>query len=192
MRAGAILFGIMLIGVVTAGYTSTLLGKERNIKTSTADESSFANFDEAIVEHYDLSLNIDFNQKIFFGRQKLHFRTQQFNIKTIYLDIEDLKIKNITDSSGRQMPFEIENPNPNIGKRLKITIPPKWIIYETFVLTIDYETSVPSKIYPGIYRIYFSIFWIKIFPKIYPGYPGSKLVKNNYQKKIIKLRITLL
>ena len=30
--------------------------------------------------------------------------------------------------------------------------------------------------YSGISRIYFSIFLIKIFPKIYPGYPGSKLV----------------
>ena len=39
------------------------------------------------------------------------------------------------------MPFDIENPNPNIGQRLKITIPAKWIIYETFTLNIDYETS---------------------------------------------------
>ena len=55
---------------------------------------------------------------------------------------------------------------------------------------------VPSKIYPGLSGGYpeyiFRFFLIKFFPKIYPGYPGSKVSKNNYQKKIIKLRITLL
>ena len=121
--------------------SSSFLKNEDKLIGNSLDESSFANIDEVKVEHFDLKLNIDFNSKIFVGTQQLTFRTQEFNVKTIYLDIEDLKIKNVTDSSETIMPFEIENPNPKIGQRLKITIPAKWIIYETFTLNIDYETS---------------------------------------------------
>ena len=39
------------------------------------------------------------------------------------------------------MKFEIENPNPKIGQRLKITVPAKWFEYVSFELIINYETS---------------------------------------------------
>ena len=135
MKAGAIVLAIVLFTSIAYGYGMNQL------EGSNIDESSFANIHEVKVEHFDLKLNVDFNKQIFIGQQKLKLRTQAFNVNTVDLDIEDLKILNVTDTSGKPMKFVIENPNPRIGQRLKITVPAKWFEYVTFELVIDYETS---------------------------------------------------
>ena len=52
--------------------------------------------------------------------------------------------------------------------------------------------NVPSKIYPGDIPDIFFDFFNKSFHENISGISGVKVSKNNYQKKIIKLRITLL
>jgi leukotriene-A4 hydrolase len=91
-----------------------------------------------------LELEIDFDNKIFHGRQTLHMRTHKFDVKKVYLDIRDITVLNITEPSGKVLDFEIDNPNPNLGQRLKITIPTEWIEFETFQLIIDYTTSTSA------------------------------------------------
>lgn len=135
MRVGAILLVLVLCASFAWG------NGEVEVSKKIIDESSFANLEDVIAEHFHLKLNIDFEKRIFTGVQRIKLRTQILLVNTVYLDIEDLKIFNVTSPNGNVLKFEVENPNPNIGQRLKVTIPTKWFEYESFELIIHYETS---------------------------------------------------
>jgi len=140
-KATAIVFGAVLIIAVVFGYTA-YSSHNSTLEGLTLDPSSFANIDQVRTEHFDLKLNIDFDNKVFNGTQTLHMRTHAFDVKHVYLDISDITVFNVTDTSGAALDYEIDNPNPNLGQRLKINIPTKWIELETFKLIIDFQTSV--------------------------------------------------
>ena len=79
---------------------------------------------------------------------------------------------------------KLKNTFKKINKKEKPTI-----IFYDFKEAYD---SIPRGLflrkyirgYPGISRIYFSNFLINFFPKIYPRYPGSKLVKTIIRKNL--------
>jgi len=71
-------------------------------------------------------------------------RTHAFDVSTVALDIRNLTIFNVTNGADKVLDFEIDSPNPMIGERLVIHIPTEWIEWETFTLTINYETSTTA------------------------------------------------
>ena len=159
-----------------------LVGANRNdgdktINRSLTDESSFSNINEIRTEHFDLTLDLDFDKKVFHGMQFLTLRTQTFGVNHVLLDISDLTILNITDYYGNTLNYTIQNPNPELGQMLNITIPREWFPYEHFYLNITYDTSVNAgaltwldkeqtagKKLPYVYTQCQTIFWRSIVP----------------------------
>ena len=63
------------------------------------------------------------------------------NLSTVYLDIWDLTIFNVTDKNGKHFNYKIDDPNPNLGQRLSISIPSEISKQTNFTFVIGFETS---------------------------------------------------
>ena len=63
------------------------------------------------------------------------------NLSTVYLDIWDLTIFNVTDKNGKHFNYKIDDPNPNLGQRLSISIPLEISKQTNFTFVIGFETS---------------------------------------------------
>lgn len=142
MKTGSILFSILAITAIV-GYVGYSVVNRDGLQTKLVDGSSFANINDVKTLHYDLDLKIDFDEKVFVGRQVLHLESTTLSLTTVDLDIEDIQIFNITDRYGAQMEWTVENPNPRLGQKLVITIPSEWH-FEKFTLTIDYKTATTA------------------------------------------------
>lgn len=128
--------------LVRADVESVL--KSGLLKRPLVDESSYSNINEVQTEHFDLELDIDFNQKVFHGKQTITLRTKKIGVNTVTLDIQDLAIKKVTDRRGHELKYEIREPNPNIGQALDIKIPSKWFPDSKVVIIIEYDTSTEA------------------------------------------------
>ena len=133
-------FLILTVAVLMTTMAFEMDGK-RGVGRAFEDESTFSNINEIRTEHFDLNLDIDFENKVYHGLQSLTMRTQTFGVNNVKLDIKDLKIFNVTDYYGYPLNFNIYNPNPELGQVLNITIPREWFPYETYRINITYDTS---------------------------------------------------
>jgi leukotriene-A4 hydrolase len=133
-----------ILGGVLATISYTSLKQTDNLTSKIIDESSFANIDEVRTEHFDLELNISFDKKTFHGVQTLHMKSHTFNLQHVYLDIENLKIENVTNDKFEPLNFTIDSPNPILGQRLIINNPKKWYKVGQFIIIITYETSTDA------------------------------------------------
>ncbi|CAI2361127.1 unnamed protein product [Moneuplotes crassus] len=105
------------------------------------DDATFANINEIVTEHFELDIFIDFTRNVFSGTNTLSMRRTADFLDVVTLDVWDLNVSKIIDQNGRDYKFEIDDPNPNLGQRLIITIPEEVSELEVYNFTISYETS---------------------------------------------------
>ena len=94
-----------LLCITYAGVADML--KEGLTTRLLEDESTSSNINEVQTEHFDLDIDLDFNLKVFHGRQTIHLRTKKWYVNQVVLDISDLDIKSITDQNGNSLSYNI-------------------------------------------------------------------------------------
>src|SRR5437868_9880596 len=85
------------------------------------DPHSYADTDQPRTERIELQLRVDFEQKILRGECRLLFSERDSG--PLDLDTRDLTIAQVTDLSGRPVPFTVHEPEPILGSRLRIQVP---------------------------------------------------------------------
>ncbi len=105
-----------------------------NIDAST-DYHSYANPDEVLVTHLNLDLRADFTVKKLVGSVEVTVKRQKENADELILDTRDLAIISVTNK-GKDIPFELQSADENLGAALHITLPT-----DAEIVTINYETS---------------------------------------------------
>ena len=100
------------------------------------ENHSFARIDEAVVNHMELDLTVDFKKKQLAGRATL-FITNKTGANQLVLDSRDLNISKVTiGRKGTSTGFRLGNELPYLGRPLIIDILP-----ETKVVNVYYSTS---------------------------------------------------
>ena len=106
--------------------------------TYVRDIHSHARPEIARVVHVDLDLNADFQAKTLAGTATLDI-TGQVGAAGVILDVRNLDIRAIRDSSGTALPFRLGASDPILGQSLSIDFPPL-TERETRRIVIDYST----------------------------------------------------
>ncbi len=113
--------------------------KSSNLQATMApipDPHSFAQADQALMNHLALDLHVDFSQKILKGVATIHFE-QKDEAEFIYLDTQGLRIDKVTEEdTSKQLTYELSKPFKHLGSALKVEIGP-----ETQKIKVFYETS---------------------------------------------------
>ena len=142
MKSAAFVGTLLVASLVGLSFFVYYNQESESFGTTVVDESSFANIDEVRTEHFDLSLNLNFDKKIYEGVQTLHMKTNKWGVEKVYLDIDGITVKNVTFSKGRYpLVHTVDSPNPTLGQRLFIKIPKEYFTDEAFTINIEYETS---------------------------------------------------
>jgi len=109
---------------------------------SISDESSLSNINEVRTTHFDLQVDIDFENNMIYGRQIIHLTTQKDGVSRVALDIRDLTIHKVSDHTGRELDFEVVTGlNDEVGQQLNIQLGEEQINGSQLILIIDYQTS---------------------------------------------------
>lgn len=99
------------------------------------DPHSYARPDEAILQHIDLELVVDFESKTLAGSAKIQFEKAD-DATHIYLDTKDLDIAAITYEGGQTANYQLHEENSILGSALEIELPKN-----TDNLVIKYSTG---------------------------------------------------
>ena len=92
------------------------------------DEHSYANFDDVILEHLDLSLEVNFKEKALQGYVDLSFKRLNSTAKQLILDTRDLVIEKVeieAEGSWVATDFLLANRDDVLGSKLTINIADK-------------------------------------------------------------------
>jgi leukotriene-A4 hydrolase len=107
-----------------------------------SDESSFANINDLHTKHFDLQIELDFDNSLIYGTQTIFMTTKKWFVNHVDLDVRDLDIKSVTDTKGNALPFQVVSGlNDELGQKLEIQIPKKWFPNSEVALVITYVTS---------------------------------------------------
>lgn len=113
-----------------------------NVERKITDESSLSNINEVQTYHFDLEIDLDFENNVIYGKQTLHMKTKAFAVDHVSLDIRDIDVKSVTDESGKALSFQINSEiNPSIGQQLDIQIQSRLFTGSDVTLIIEYVTS---------------------------------------------------
>ena len=85
------------------------------------DPHSYADTDQPRTSRVDLSLRVDFGERRLRGEATLLFVRPDGG--PLDLDTRDLSIEQVTDLSGRPLPFTLHPAEPIFGSRLRIQLP---------------------------------------------------------------------
>ncbi len=108
---------------------------EKNQIMITHDIHSFGEPNNAIINHIDLDLNVDFEKKIIAGTAILTIENKTGG-NELLLDSRDLDIKGITLDNGEATSYSLADPVEYLGSKLTVRINP-----ETKKVNITYATS---------------------------------------------------
>ncbi|WP_250461548.1 M1 family metallopeptidase [Microbulbifer litoralis] len=103
------------------------------------DYHSFANTEDYRVEHLDLDLAVDFDEKVLEGEAKLKFKRLTDGNPPLVLDTRDLDIQAVKAGHGGQMEavkFSLGEKDDHLGTPLKIQLPKN-----ATSVAIEYRTS---------------------------------------------------
>jgi len=87
--------------------------------TLVQDPHSFAKAHEARINHIDLDLLVDFENKKLMGKAHLMVDSD-VNAKELILDTKDLFIESVTDSAGNKLEYQLKSPVEHLGSPLVI------------------------------------------------------------------------
>ncbi|XP_030031812.1 leukotriene A-4 hydrolase isoform X1 [Manduca sexta] len=107
---------------------------------SPLDPSSFSRPELAIMKHLSISLNVDFVKKVLNGVATLHFDVLE-DIDNVVLDSSNLTIEAIESDDGTKLQYKVDEPVPNFGSKLTITLPKQASSGEKLKIKIKYTTS---------------------------------------------------
>ncbi|WP_017932109.1 M1 family metallopeptidase [Robiginitomaculum antarcticum] len=105
----------------------------------TADQFTYANYQEVIVKHAALDLDVDFDRKVLDGAVTLRFERIEAGARTLTLDTKDLVIKDVALETGEGWTladYTLADADPVLGSAMSIDIGP-----DATQLRITYETS---------------------------------------------------
>ncbi|MGJ8558714.1 MAG: M1 family metallopeptidase [Litorimonas sp.] len=105
----------------------------------TADQFTYANYQDVVVKHAALDLDVDFNRKVLDGAVTLRFERIEGDAQTLKLDTKDLLIKNValdTDEGWTPADYTLAEADPVLGSALSIAIGT-----DATQVRITYETS---------------------------------------------------
>lgn len=85
------------------------------------DPHSFARASEALINHIELDLTVDFDHKVLFGVATVSFHHSNGTTKLI-LDSAELEIAHISDEHDRPLKFELKRGEQYLGSALEIDI----------------------------------------------------------------------
>jgi len=105
----------------------------------TADQFTYANYQDVVVKHAALDLDVDFDRKVLDGAVTLQFDRIDPSAETLTLDTKDLMIKSVdldTDAGWMPADYTLAAADPVLGSALAIDIGD-----DATQLRISYETS---------------------------------------------------
>ncbi len=97
---------------------------EKPIVMINKDIHSFAEPENAAINHLDLDLNVDFDKKIISGTAILSIENKT-STSQLYLDTRDLTITGITLDDGEKTAYSLLDPVEYLGSKLTIAIKPE-------------------------------------------------------------------
>jgi leukotriene-A4 hydrolase len=106
----------------------------RVVQERSQDPHSFAQPDEAVVEHLKLDLTVDFPHRQLTGRATLRIKNKT-GADRLLLDTRDLDVRRVTLDDGQATRFTLRDPVAILGRALEIEIKP-----QTQWVNIDYST----------------------------------------------------
>ena len=121
---------------VEASVAGAVLPSERFF---TADQFTYANYQEAVVKHAALDLDVDFDRKVLDGAVTLRFERLKADARTLTLDTKDLVIKGVeleTPNGWTPADYTLADADPVLGSAMNISVGA-----DAVQLRITYETS---------------------------------------------------
>lgn len=91
----------------------------------TADQFTYANYQDVVVKHAALDLDVDFDAKVLDGDVTLRFERLNPEAQTLILDTKDLAIKGValeTDAGWMPADYTLADADPVLGSALSIGI----------------------------------------------------------------------
>ncbi|MBP7147725.1 MAG: M1 family metallopeptidase [Acidobacteria bacterium] len=85
------------------------------------DPHSYYETDQPAVSSLDLDLNVDFDTHVLDGRATLHFEREVFG--PVDLDTKGLSIQSAVTGTGADVPYELADEEPILGRRLRLHLP---------------------------------------------------------------------
>ncbi|XP_072942485.1 leukotriene A-4 hydrolase isoform X1 [Epargyreus clarus] len=107
---------------------------------SPMDPSSYSRPELAVIEHVNLEFNIDFEKQVLYGVAVLNFKVFQ-DIDEVILDASNLTIESIELEDGTSLKYTVDDPIPNFGSKLLITLANTATAGEKLKIRIKYSTS---------------------------------------------------
>src|SRR5262249_14453337 len=98
------------------------------------DPHSYADDTQARTKHLDWKILVDFEKKIIKGDVSLAFHSPASGF--LDLDTRGLNIRSAHTASGAKVPFELDEEDAILGRRLRLQLPAG-----TTAVRIEYETS---------------------------------------------------
>lgn len=99
------------------------------------DYHSFANPEQIKVQHLDLDLTANFDQKVLMGHATLTFKRVEQGANKLVLDTRGLDIFQVSSVKG-DLPYTLSQADPNLGTALTIKVPDS-----INQVNISYQTS---------------------------------------------------
>ena len=124
--------------ILTLGFSGFLI-YEFMVDFDSPDAYTYSNYSSITTDHYDLRLELDFDNKVIVGEQHLKMRTLSNFVMEAILDIRGLEIFEVL-YNDTPINFKIVNTKPEVGQALKIRLPFS-IKNNEFDLTVKYKTS---------------------------------------------------
>src|SRR5437588_12128763 len=98
------------------------------------DPHSYADTSQPQTQRISFDLRVDFELRVLSGEIELHFREPGGG--PLDLDTNHLRIAVVSSLDGAPLRFEVANPEPILGSRLRIELPP-----QTRGVRVRYATS---------------------------------------------------
>ncbi len=99
------------------------------------DPHSHARPNEIAIQHLDLDLVVDFDEKRLAGTATLTLDRTKPGATVLVLDTWDLEIRSVTTSDGAELDHELGEPDPVLGRALTVTVG------AADVVVVDYATG---------------------------------------------------
>ena len=138
MSSSVIISWVLVL--LSLGFSSFLF-YEYSLEWRTTDPYSYANTMAVTTTHYDLRLELDFDNHIITGEQKIHMKSKSYILSEVILDIDNLDVTQILYNDDTPVNFKITRTRPEIGQALEINIPFQVLPSSEFTLTLFYKTS---------------------------------------------------
>lgn len=116
----------LLYSIVVLLISCNFKQKTNNIKImDKISNHSYSNYQEVVIQHLDLTLNVLFEKKEIIGIADLTLEKLDSSANSVILDIKALEIDKVTDADGLALEYSIGKEDEILGSSLTIQLPKK-------------------------------------------------------------------